>query len=194
MNDQEPIKEETCAVLKKAMRVVNSRVVVVLEDKATGEKRRFESKNIVTDAGDLYYAQRGVNATPTNFTTGATFDGIMELYTNAGTPNAAPGKANTRANLTGTIAPSSAKVIDATYPLVNDADGDNTGAGVDVVTYRTSYLTTEANAVDITDVIITNPSPGASEPILMHAEFGAAFTKTSSDTLKVFINHTMSGV
>ena len=182
---------------------LRGRVVVVLEDQLTGAKRKYVSKNIVTNAGDLYYAQRGallttgtpISPVPTNFTdANGVPDMIMELYSDAGTPNAAPAKTNTRADLTGTLATGSAKAMDATYPQVNDADGDNTGAGVDIITYRVSYTTGEANLANISDVILTNPSPGASEPLLMHAEFASAFTKTSSDTLKVFVNHEMLGV
>lgn len=176
----------------KTRRVVSTKVVAVLSCVRTGKTRTFETTNIVTDAGDLFYAQRGVaTAVPTNFTDGSgVFDGIMELYNGA---SSAPGKANNRSNLTG-LATGSGKAMDSTYPKVNDGDSDNTGAGVDVVTYRVSYTTGEANATGIADVVITNPSPGASEPLLMHAEFGAAFDKTSSDTLKVFVNHTMNGV
>lgn len=164
-------------------------VVCVLKNVETGELAVHKAKNIVTNDGDLYYAQRGVNATPTNFTSGATFDGIMELYNGA---SGAPGKAVDRSNMAGLVS-GSAKAMDGTYPLVNDADGDNTGAGADVITYRVSYTTGEANASNIADVIITNPTPGASEPILMQAEF-TPFTKTASDTLKVFVNHTITGV
>lgn len=178
-------------------------VVLVLRDAATGKKKWTRKyRNLITDAGDLYYAERGallttgtpISPVPTNFTdTNGVPDMIMELYDD--TPaNSAPGKANDRGDLLGTIAPSSAKAIDATYPMVNDSDGDNTGAGVDVVTYRVSYITSEANLADIDDLILTNPSPGATEPLIMHAEFGAPFTKTSADTLKVFVNHTFNGV
>lgn len=181
---------------------VRGNVVVVLENRITGEKRTYRSKNIVTDDGDLYYAERGalltvgtpISPVPTNFTdTNGVPDMIMEIYDN--TPaNNAPAKANDRGDLLGTIAPSSAKAIDATYPQVNDGDADNTGSGVDIITYRVSYLTSEANQVDNTDVILTNPTPGATEPLIMHAEFTASFTKTSADTLKVFVNHQMNGV
>ncbi len=181
---------------------IKGTVVAVLTNIHTGEKRTFKTENIVTDAGDLYYAERGallttgtpISPVPTNFTdTNGVPDMIMELYDD--TPaNNAPGKTNDRGDLLGTIAPSSAKAIDATYPQVNDGDADNTGAGVDIITYRVSYLTSEANAADTTDVILTNPSPGATEPLINHAEFTASFTKTSADTLKVFVNHEMLGV
>ena len=153
--------------------------------------------NIVTNGGDLYYAERAVGdlaaqlPIPTNFTDASgTFDGIMELYNGA---SAVPDKANDRSDLV-TLVTGSDQVIDATYPQVNDGDGDNTGAGVDIATYRVSYATGDANGAGIDDVILTNPSPGASEILLMHSEFAAPFEKTSSDTLKVFVNHEFLGV
>lgn len=202
MNLRQAITDRVVAVLRRnggqpqtitestVRKVINTKVVVVLE-RADGTKQVHESKNIVTDAGDLFYAQRGVSTLPTNFTDGSSvFDGIMELYNGA---SSAPAKGNNRSSLAGLVT-GSAKAMDSTYPKVNDGDTDNTGAGTDIVTYRVSYLTSEANAANIADVIITNPSPGASEALLMHAEFAAAFTKTSSDTLKVFVNHQMNGV
>jgi uncharacterized phosphosugar-binding protein len=65
---------------------------------------------------------------------------------------------------------------------------------VDIVTYRVSYATGDANAAGIADVILTNPSPSAGDALLMHAEFTTPFEKTSSDTLKVFVNHRLNGV
>lgn len=172
-------------------RVVDTKVVVVLEDGNSGLKRTHVSKNIVTDAGDLFYAQRAIGTSPSNFTDGAgVFDGIVEMYNGA---SASPAKGNNRSNLAGLVS-GSAKAMTASYPKLNDPDVDNTGAGVDIVSYSVSYSKVEANASNIADIIITNPSPGASEPLLMHAEFAAPFTKTSNDTLKVFINHTLNGI
>jgi hypothetical protein len=181
---------------------IRSSVIAVLENQITGEKKVFKTHNIVTDAGDLYYAERGalltsgtpIGPVPTNFTdANGVPDMIMEMYDN--TPaNNAPDKAANRSDLLGTLATGSDQVIDSTYPKVNDGDSNNTGAGTDIITYRVSYATADANLADITDLILTNPSPGASEPVIMHAEFAASFTKTSSDTLKVFVNHQMSGV
>jgi hypothetical protein len=196
--EQASIKDQVLAVLKRAdgpeallSHVISTRVVVVLEDAETGLRRTHITKNIVTDAGDLFYAQRAVGTLPTNFTDGSgVFDGIIELYNGA---SASPAKGNTRANLAGLVS-GSAKALTAGYPKINDADADNTGAGVDIVTYAVSYTKLEANASNIADIIITNPSPGASEPVMMHAEFGTPFTKTSNDTLKVFINHTLNGI
>ena len=173
-------------------------VVAVLFDKYGNVKDHRHVKNIVTDAGDLYYAERGallttgtpISPVPTNFTdTNGVPDMIMSLFDGA---SAATDKANDYSDLVGLVT-GSAKAMDSGYPKVNDGDSDNTGAGVDVVTYLVSYLTSEANSATIDDVILTNPSPGGSEPILMHAD-GLSVAKTSSDTLKVFVNHTMLGV
>ncbi len=183
---------------------VTGKVVAVLMNIHTGEKRWFDGPNIVTDAGDLFYAQRGalltVGATigpvPTNFTdANGVPDMVMELFDDSPTNNA-PVKGSDYDDLLGDNIPSSLKVIDATYPQVNDGDSDNTGAGVDIITYRVSYTTGEAINVSgtIEDVILTNPSPGAAEPLIMHATFAAGFNKTGADTLKVFINHRMNGV
>lgn len=167
--------------------------VAVLESQTTGLRSFFRTRNLVTNAGDLFYAERGVAQTvPTNFTTaGGVFDGIMELYNGA---SPAPAKTDIRSTLVGLVS-GSAKAMDATYPKLNDGDTDNPGpVGTDIITYRVSYTTAEANASAIADVIITNPSPAAGEALLCHFEFASTFTKTSSDTLKVFLNHTMNGV
>ena len=81
----------------------------LLENIHTGKKTWIPFKNIVTDAGDLYYAERGALLTvgspiapvPTTFTdTNGVPDMIMELYDT--TPaNNAPIKANDRGDLLG---------------------------------------------------------------------------------------------
>ena len=111
----------------------------------------------------------------------------MEMYDSTG---GAPTKASDRSTAGALIGV--AKNIDATYPLVNDADGDNSGAGVDIITYRVSFTTAEVNG-SIDEVILTNPSAGASEPVIMFAD-GLSVVKSSSDTLKVFVNHELLGV
>ena len=138
------------------------------------------ASNIVTNAGDIYYAQRGVGATPTNAF------GIHELAS-AGTP----AKGADRSAFT--VIGSTQKAHTATYPKVNDGDTDNTGAGVDIATYLATYAKADFNAASITHGMITNATPGASEPLLTGYAFAAGFAKTADDTLKVFVNHEMLG-
>ena len=137
--------------------------------------------NIVTDAGDLHYAQRATSESLTN-----AFD-VGELAS-AGTP--AKGADRSAFTMIG----STEKAHTSTYPKRNDDDADNTGAGVDIVTFLQTYGKADFSAAPITHGIITNSTPGASEPILTGYAFGAAFGKTTNDTLKVFQNHQMNGV
>ena len=138
--------------------------------------------NIVTDAGDLHVAQKWAAESPTNAF------GIWEL----GTAGDAPAKGSNRSNMTSKVS-GSQKAHDSTYPKRNDGDTDNTGAGVDIVTFRVSYTTAEANSAGITRGIITNVTPGASEPVLSYWTI-TSFEKTSSDTLKMFLNEQLNGV
>ena len=154
-------------------------ILAVLETPAG--KLLIPGSNIVTDAGDIHYAQRAVSESLTNAF------GVGELAS-AGTP--AKGADRSAFTLIG----STEKAHTGTYPKRNDGDADNTGAGVDVVTFLQSYGKADFAAASITHGIITNATPGASEPILTGYAFGASFGKTSNDTLKVFQNHTMNGV
>ena len=160
-------------------------VVAVLENVKSGAKKIIHGVNIVTNDGDAYYAQMACGEAPDD-----DFDGASSGLRLGDTDTPAPGKTDTDVNnfLAGT-----AHALDATYEQTDDPDTDNTGAGVDIVTWRFSYLTTEGNAVDIIEgaIVDDRTTPTAA---LTHFLFAAAFTKTSSDTLKVFVNHQFNGV
>lgn len=144
--------------------------------------------NLVTDDGDIYYAIKAQSQTALG--ANANFgSGRLELRTGSATP----AKANTYTSVT-TPVTTSRKVFDSNYPKTNDTDADNTGAGLDVVTYLTSWTTTDFNATGIIGGCIhDNSSPVSGTKLLTHFSI-ASFDKTSSDTLKVFVNHTMNGV
>ena len=76
--------------------------------------------------------------------------------------------------------------------MTNDSDGDNTGSGVDIVSWRYSYLTTEGNVSGIIEGAIVDDDTTPTGA-LTHFLFAASFNKTSSDTLKVFVNHEFAG-
>lgn len=163
---------------------VRGEVIAVLTDVKTGKKRVFRTHNIVTDAGDLYYAQNAAGESPTN-----AFD-QMELGDSS---SSAPGKSSTTSSIN--LIASTAKAVASTYPKTNDGDSDNTGAGVDVVTWQFNWTAGDFNNGDITDGIISVSGHGAGAAVLTHFEFsGGSFAKTSSDTLKVIVNHTFTGV
>jgi len=88
------------------------------------------------------------------------------------------------------------KNYDTAFPKRNDGDADNTGAGVDIVSFLTSYTTGDFNDSGTT---IKNFScndqntPIAATKLLTHGQI-TAFNKTATDTLKFFINHEMRRV
>lgn len=140
--------------------------------------------NIVTNDGDVYYAQSSVAETPTDDFDAAGAGFIL------GTDNTAPTKTDTDVT---TEDIEGRKATDATYPQTDDGDGDNTGAGVDIVTWRVSYTIAEAIITGIWEgaIVDVRTAPTAA---LTHFLFAAQFNKTGSDTLKVFVNHEMLGV
>lgn len=136
--------------------------------------------NIVTDAGDTWYAQSACGETPDD-----TF-AIVELGS-AGTP----AKDADRSDFT--PIGSTQKANSSGYPKTDDDDTDNTGAGADIVTHLAEYAKGDFNHSAITHGWITVTSPGASAALLSGYAFGSSFEKTSDDTLKLFVNHTMNG-
>ncbi len=144
-----------------------------------GKRQIIGLANIVTNDGDQYYAEAAVGA-PSWAVAG------MRLGTN--------GAAVAKADIdVGTFLAGSGKAVDATYPMTNDTDPDNTGAGIKIVSWRVSFATTEGNGNAIAELALVDNIVTPTKA-LTHALFAATFTKTSSDTLKVFVNHAMNGV
>jgi len=163
-------------------------ICIVRENQDTGDKTWLYAKNIVTNDGDLYYAQKSVGGTPTTDFGGS--DGRMELRTGSATP----AKAHVYSDVT-TPVTASRKVKDNTYPKTADDDSDNTGAGTDIVTWRTSWTTSDFNATAIIGGCFHagGASPASGAKLLTHFSI-TSFNKTASDTLKIFVNHTFNGV
>ena len=141
--------------------------------------------NIVTNDGDVYYAQLAMGDTITD-----DFQAAGAGLRN-GSGSTAPVKTDTDAEtfLTGTD-----HVIDATFPKSNDGDADNTGSGTSVMTWTYSYTTAQGNANGYANGGISDVRAGPSTAVLTHFLYAASFNKTSSDTLKVIVNHTVLGV
>jgi len=163
-------------------------VCIVKENTLTGQKTWFYTHNIVTNDGDLYYAQKSVAGTPTSDFGGS--DGRMELRTGSATP----AKAHVYSDVT-TPVTASRKIKDSTYPKTADDDSDNTGSGADIVTWRTSWTTSDFNATAIIGGCfhVGGASPASGSKLLTHFSI-TSFNKTASDTLKIFVNHTFNGV
>lgn len=174
-------------------------ILLVLNRKNAGrrgqdKKKSFYAKienwggNIVTNNGDIYYATKAVGGTPTDNYGGS--NGRMELADGVQTI----AKTDQYGQVNSPIV-ASRQAIDATYPDVNDTDADNTGAGVNIVTWRVSWTKSSFTDNTIQGGCIHDGagSPTATTNLLTHFSV-TSFAKTINDTLKGFVNHEMLGV
>ena len=148
--------------------------------------------NIVTNDGDIFYAKQACEEAQS---ANEDFEQGNFVMQNPGIPDTTA-KTDIYGNITTPIAASlKAFVATPDYPLTNDGDGDNTGAGVDVATYLVSYTTGDFSENGINGGAILNDltTPATTAKLLTHFNI-TSFNKTASDTLKVFVNHTMTGV
>lgn len=167
---------------KEKVRLAPHDALLVLTNHKTGEVRRIWGRNIVTDAGDTYYAQRACTEAPTN-----TF---ANLYLATAGP-VAVGKTDDYSDFT--VVAGSSKAVTATYPMTDDADVDNVGAGVDIVTWLFTYTVGDGPFAAITHSFIAKAGAGGVDPILNSYEWAAAWAKDASTSAKIFANHEMLG-
>jgi hypothetical protein len=142
------------------------------------------ARNIVTDAGIIYYAQLITGETPTN--TFNTFE--------FGTDGDVPAHDSNRSNMTDKVTDSQF-TEDTGYPKRDDDDPDNPAPGENIITHKCTLTTSRATSAFPTFIdrgIITNPSPGASEPVLAYFVFDTPFQHTTYDVHKIFENHPIS--
>ncbi len=163
-------------------------ILFVLDSKEEG-KRLHAAANIITNAGDIYYAQKATGTSPTN--------AFANLYLGVNSWDALnPDKPSTAGDFGGTAISGSSKAVSATYPKPADGDADNTGAGNNIVTWLFSYTKSDFNASAIIQGAIAASGVtfgSGSSPILTGFTI-SSFDKTANDTLKVFVNHQMLGV
>ena len=166
---------------------INNNILFVIENEEG--KHLHATHNVVTNSGDVYYAQLGAAETPTDTYT------ELSVSTNAWSP--VPAKISDADDLTVAVAVGTAnKAKTATYPKTNDGDADNTGAGTDIVTWAFSYAKTDFNDPSIVSGAVheTGAVFGAAsaDPVLTAFSI-TSFAKTADDTLKIFVNHEMDG-
>jgi hypothetical protein len=172
---------------------VKETCVLVTKDALTGKTLSVQEigPNIVTDVGDTYYAQRGANGTVT-YTFSAGRMVAARSYTITAAKTATFGRfVGLGSTYTGRTSFASG------YPKANDTDVDNTGKGVDVVTYKSVYTTAQANyTVRAVGICRAGGATNSSGQLLSYKTLTVAqrVQKTSSITLTVYINHTFNGV
>jgi len=159
--------------------------LLVLTNEKTGEERRIWGRNIVTTAGNVWYAQSACGAAPTN-----DFDSLY-LATANDEAGGVPTVTSTYSNFT--VVAGSEKHKTATYPMSPDTDADNTGDGATVASWAFAYTTGDGPFAAITHSFIAKTGAGAGDPILNGYKWAAAWDKDASTSAKVFANHTMLG-
>lgn len=162
---------------------ITGTVLAILRNELLDAELIMPGINIVTDDGDIYYAQMAAGEAPADDMDAAA-SGLR-----LGSDNTTPTKADTDVT---TFIAGTGHALDASYEQTDDPDSDNTGAGPNIITWRYSYLTSEGNAGSILEgaIVDNRTTPTAA---LTHFLFAAGFGKTSSDTLKVFVNHWVVG-
>ena len=143
--------------------------------------------NLVTNDGEVFYAIQGAGETPSaneDFSTGF-FDISTTAYTEAETDTYNEYDVSGTGSISGSI-----QAFTSGYPKTNDTgDADNTGDGTDVVSYAVNYSAAAWNDTTIeTGAIHDIATPVTTSKLLCVFSF-TQFSKTSSDTLKVFVNH-----
>lgn len=175
-----PVFESAAALFTPELVVPRHQNILAVLGTPAG-KILHAGSNLVTNAGDEHYAERGAGEVPSiDFAAGGLRLG------SAATP---PAKGDTDVT---TFIAATGKAESATYPKTNDADADNTGSGVDIVTWLFEYAKADFSAASIAEGAIVNNTTTPTSA-LTHFLFGAAFAKTVDDTLKVFVNHEFLG-
>lgn len=190
MNNREWLKgllerESWLRVFAQELLEIQPDAFVVLHNEITGEKRIILGRNLVTDAGDRWYAESACGETPTN-----TFANLF-LATACSEAGGNPTKTSNYSHFT--FHAGSEKAPTATYPKTDDDDSDNTGSGVDIVSWKYEYTTGDGPFVAVTHSFIAAAAASGTDPILNGYKWGAAWSKDGSTSAKVFANHEMLG-
>ena len=143
--------------------------------------------NLVTNDGEIFYAKKGAGETPStdeNFQAGR-FEMGTTAYTEAEGDDFENFDVSGSSKISG-----SRQVFTSGYPKTNDTgDSDNTGDAVDAVSYAVNYSASAWNDANVEQGCIHDKSSPVSATKLLSVFSFTSFAKTSSDTLKVFVNH-----
>jgi hypothetical protein len=190
VNEKGRVRENVLAILtkpdgrKKFIRGETDKynIVAIVKNKYGELKSMVRAKNIVTNDGDLFYAQMAAGEEPTYaFANCVLGTGAVEADKGDDYDDMTP------------IAGSN-KAPSENYPKTNDSDEDNTGKAVDSVTYKYYWTGADFDEEDITEGCITIAAPEAGSKVLTRFLFASAFDKEATDTLTLYVNHNFLGV
>lgn len=157
-------------------------------------RQLFLAHNLITTHGRQYYAKRGAIESPAA-NEGAT---RMQLANPSSQNSAALGDTwDQFDNPNGAAISNSNITFTSGYPKTNDNDAENTGAGLNVVSYQAFFAQGIATAASVfikNAAIHDQSSPVNTTKIVAHAltTDSAGIQKNATDTLKGMLNHTVS--
>ena len=155
--------------------------VTVVIKRQNGDVEVVKGQNIITNSGDMYYAQKIVGEPVTAFDTPSMVLGL-------GTTQ--PAKTDTGVE---TPIASSDKTLDAGFPQRDNQDPGNTDGGPTTVTWKFSYPLGAVVATGVSEGAIVD-NGAAPTDALNHFLFSTPFDITSTDQLTVYVNHKFVGV
>lgn len=162
--------------------------VAELRDETGAIKLLVPFANLITDAGDLYYAGKGIVGISPAAAAAPTAANGMKL----GTGTTAVAKNGAAAANAGTFVTGSNLAFDATYPKVT-----NLGAGLGVnAVYQVTWAAGVATNSTINEVAIVNDQATAANSSAANTYARAVIAtvpKTSADSLTVTWNHKFLG-
>lgn len=156
--------------------------LLVIKDRKTGEIKIIPGKNIVTTAGNTYYAERSCEQTPTN--------AFINLYL----ATAGPDPCTVTDNYSDfTLHTGGEMAVSSGYPICPCTDAENTGKGATIVTWKYEYLTTDGPFTDITHSFIAQAGASGTDPLLNAYKWASSWSKDAATTAIIYTNHTMLG-
>ena len=162
---------------------ITGKVIAVVFGPDGKIRRVIEGKNIVSNDGDMYYAQMAAGEAPDD-----DFD-AAGAGLRLGSDDTAPTKPDTDVT---TFIASTGKAVSAGYPKTADADANNSGGGVDIITWMFEYSAGDFTAAGIKESAIVD-DVGTPTVCLCHFLFAASFDIVASEALTVFVNHEFLG-
>lgn len=171
---------DTCGILGICMvRLWNAEGALMVED---------VYHNLVTDAGDLYYAGMAITGVSPAVASHPTFMTGMKL----GTGTTAVAKNSTGSALA-TYLTASNQVFDATYPQTANQGAGN---GVQAV-YQVTYAPGTATSTNLNECVIVNDAAtnltSTAANTIARVVFASAYNKGSLDTLAITWSHLFKG-
>jgi hypothetical protein len=190
VSDTEPITVDETDDVRAEDEGFKGNILIQLFDGDGNLKDERRADNLITDAGDLYYATRAIAAVVPAAPADATKMTGMKL----GTGTTAVAKSGAGAALvTYTTGQNANKAFDASFPVIQNLGGGNGVNGQ----YKSTWAAGQFTNAAITEAVIVNDAGTDATSTAANTSHRIVFTainKTASDTLVITWNALFKGV